>query len=53
MTAFTSEETSLSFVCEENLGSGNLTDRTAVSPSRASSPEVAIFSRLLMPSFSM
>ncbi len=28
----------MSLVCEENLGSGTLTERTAVSPSRASSP---------------
>ncbi len=35
-----SEDTSLSLVCEENLGSGTLTDSTAVRPSRASSPVV-------------
>ena len=35
---FTSEETNLSLVCEENLGSGTLTESTAVKPSRASSP---------------
>ena len=35
---FTSEETNLSLVWEENLGSGTLTDTTAVRPSRASSP---------------
>ena len=34
----TSEETSLSFVCELNLGSGTLTERTHVKPSRQSSP---------------
>ena len=43
-TPFTSEDTSLSLVCEENFGSGSFTDRIAVSPSRASSPVVAIFS---------
>ena len=32
---FTSEDTSLSLVCDENLGSGTFTDSTAVSPSRA------------------
>ena len=37
---FTSDETSLSLVWEENLGSGTLTDKTAVKPSRASSPVV-------------
>jgi len=36
-----SEETSLSLVCEENFGSGNFTDSTAVSPSRISSPVVS------------
>ena len=39
-----SEETSLSFVCEENFGSGIFTDKIAVRPSRASSPEVGILS---------
>ena len=34
----TSELTSLSLVCDENLGSGNFTDTIAVSPSRMSSP---------------
>ena len=37
----TSEETSLSLVCEENFGSGTLTERMAVKPSRESSPVVA------------
>ena len=37
----TSEETSLSLVWEENLGSGTLTDSTQVRPSRASSPDTA------------
>ena len=50
---FTSEETSLSLVCEENFGSGSFTDRIAVSPSRASSPVVGIFSFLPDDSFSM
>ena len=35
-----SELTSLSLVCEENLGSGIFTEITAVKPSRESSPEV-------------
>ena len=39
----TSEETSLSLVWDENLGSGTLTEIMAVKPSRASSPEVATF----------
>jgi hypothetical protein len=46
---FTSEETSLSLVCDENFGSGTLTDKTAVSPSRASSPVVPTFSFLARP----
>ena len=45
----TSEETSLSLVCDENFGSGTLTDRTQVSPSRASSPESATFSFFASP----
>ena len=52
-TPLTSEDTSLSLVCEENFGSGNLTDRMAVRPSRASSPVVVIFSFLAASSFSM
>ena len=38
-TGWTSELTSLSLVCEENLGSGILTESTQVRPSRASSPD--------------
>ena len=48
-TGRTSDETSLSLVCEENFGSGILTDRMQVSPSRMSSPVSAIFSFLAMP----
>ncbi len=48
-TGRTSEETSLSLVWLENLGSGTLTDSTQVSPSRASSPVSATFSFLAMP----
>ena len=48
-TGRTSEETSLSLVCDENFGSGTLTDSTAVSPSRQSSPISATFSFLVMP----
>ena len=44
---FTSEETSLSLVWEENLGSGTLTEMTAVRPSRASSPEAEVLAFLL------
>ena len=39
----TSEETNLSFVCEENFGSGTFTEITATKPSRASSPEASMF----------
>ena len=42
----TSEETSLSLVCDENFGSGTLTESTQVSPSRASSPVIVAFSFL-------
>ena len=42
-----SEETSLSLVCDENLGSGILTEITAVKPSRASSPEVVTLNFLV------
>ena len=52
-SGFTSEETSLSLVCDENLGSGTLTDNTAVKPSRASSPVVDTFSFLAKPLPSM
>ena len=37
----TSEETNLSFVCEENFGSGIFVDNTQVKPSFISSPEIA------------
>ena len=43
-TGRTSEETSLSLVCDENFGSGTFTDSTAVKPSRQSSPVSATFS---------
>ena len=45
----TSELTSLSLVCEENLGSGILTDRTQVRPSRMSSPVSVTLSRFSVP----
>ena len=45
----TSEDTSLSLVWLENLGSGTLTDSTQVSPSRASSPVKSTFSLRAMP----
>jgi hypothetical protein len=51
-TGRTSEETSLSLVWEENFGSGTLQERTAVSPSRQSSPVSAIFSLRAPPPFS-
>ena len=41
-TGLTSDETNLSFVCDENLGSGTLTDNTHVIPSLASSPDIVI-----------
>ncbi|CSA96163.1 Uncharacterised protein [Vibrio cholerae] len=50
---FTSEETSLSLVWLENLGSGTFTETTAVKPSRASSPEVAACAFFEKPSLSM
>ena len=49
MTGPTSEDTSLSLVCEENFGSGSLTERMQVNPSRISSPVSATFSFLAMP----
>ncbi len=45
-----SDDTNLSFVCEENLGSGILTETTAVKPSRQSSPLIALFIFLSKPS---
>src|SRR5262249_22862012 len=51
-TGRTSEDTSLSLVCEENFGSGTLQDRTQVSPSRQSSPVSATFSFCAVPFFS-
>ncbi len=39
----TSEDTSLSLVCDENLGSGTFTDSTQHRPSRMSSPVVSTF----------
>ena len=39
----TSEETNLSFVCDENFGSGTFTERTQVIPSLASSPDKVTF----------
>src|SRR3954464_4851417 len=48
-TGRTSEETSLSLVCDENLGSGTLTDSTQVRPPRMPSPRGLTFSFLEMP----
>ena len=48
-TGVTSELTSLSLVCEENLGSGILTESTQVRPSRMSSPVSVTLSRLRVP----
>ena len=47
----TSEETSFSFVCDENLGSGTLTDITAINPSLTSSPNNSIGEFLFNSSF--
>ncbi len=52
-TLFTSDETSLSFVCDENFGSLSFTERTAVRPSRESSPVVGTLSFLFAISRSM
>ena len=41
-TLSTSEETNFSFVCDENLGSGTLTEIIAVIPSRTSSPKRSV-----------
>ena len=40
-TGCTSDDTNLSLVCDENLGSGTLTESTQVMPSRISSPVVS------------
>ncbi len=48
-TARTSEETSLSLVCDENFGSGTLTESTAVRPSRQSSPVSVTFAFFAWP----
>ena len=47
-SVLTSEETSLSLVCEENFGSWTLTETTAVRPSRQSSPERLVSLRALV-----
>ena len=39
----TSDDTSLSFVCDENFGSGTFRDSTQVSPSLISSPKRKIY----------
>ena len=49
----TSEETSLSFVCEENFGSGTFTESTEVSPSRTSSPDGSTLAFWMSPFESM
>ena len=41
-TLSTSEETSFSFVCDENLGSGTFTEIIAVIPSLTSSPSRSV-----------
>ena len=47
-----SDETNLSLVWDENFGSGTLTDRTAVRPSLASSPDGVNLSFFVLTSFS-
>ena len=49
----TSDDTSLSLVCELNFGSGTFTDSTQLRPSRMSSPVVSTFAFLAISSFSM
>ena len=41
-TLSTSEETNFSLVCEENFGSGTLTEIIAISPSLTSSPNKSV-----------
>ena len=41
-TLSTSDETSFSLVCDENLGSGTLTDMIAINPSLTSSPKRSV-----------
>ena len=41
-TPSTSEDTSFSLVCDENLGSGTFTDIIAIKPSRTSSPSKSV-----------
>ena len=48
----TSDDTSLSLVCDENFGSGSFTETIAVSPSRMSSPWSVTFSFFINPDFS-
>ena len=43
-TGLTSEETSFSLVCDENLGSGTLTDNIQINPSLTSSPIIVALS---------
>ena len=50
---FTSLDTNFSLVCDENFGSGTLTDTIAVKPSRASSPDTTTFSFFRIFSLSM
>ena len=52
-TGCTSEETSRSLVCEENLGSGTFTESTHVRPSRMSSPVVSTLAFFATSSLSM
>ena len=52
-TGRTSEDTSFSLVCDENFGSGTLTDNTHARPSRISSPVVSTFAFLAISFSSM
>jgi DNA gyrase/topoisomerase IV subunit B len=49
----TSDDTNLSLVCDENLGSGTLTEIIAVKPSRVSSPVIVDFSFFAKPELSI
>ncbi|MNL49640.1 hypothetical protein D3C87_1725940 [compost metagenome] len=49
----TSDDTSLSLVCELNFGSGTFTDSTQDRPSRMSSPDVSILAFLAISFSSM
>jgi hypothetical protein len=51
--AESADDTNLSLVCDENLGSGTLTEIIAVKPSRVSSPVMVDFSFFAEPELSI